>query len=326
MASVGKQPDWREKPNQDQSRTVMGNSKNFWIWSPEEGFDLTHPPTPDSDPVPGRLTLPCALTPIVLDPAKTALLIIDFSNYDMHPALGNANPVLLDAERTVLKYAVPAARHSGMQIIWVTTGYSEEDLRDMDPAVLRTFNWQPVTEDPNWAHLLPPGQGFSDGGEFRNQKGIGDAIGEVTLEDGTKMEGGRILMQGAWNSWLHDPLADSYQEGKHATTRPDVHFYKNRSSGLCDKMTALTDFLGRHNLRTLLFTGINTDQCVMGTLQDAYLQGFDTIMLKDGCATDSPAYAQSSCEFNCLKSWGFLSTCQQLAEAVSGTVQEGSST
>ena len=315
MASVGKQPDWREKPSDDQSPTVIGNSKNFWIWSRDEGFDLTHPPTPDSEPVQPRLKLQCSLTPVVIDPVKTALLIIDFVNYDMHIALGNNNQAYLDAERTVLDQAIPAARQSGMQVIWVTTGYSDEDLLEMDPAVFRTFNWQPVIEDPDWQNL-PPGDGYSDKGEFRNQKGIGEPIGEVQLEDGTKVDGGRILMRGTWNSWLHDPLSDSYEVGKSAK-RPDVHFFKNRSSGMCGKMTALTEYLDQENLRTLLFTGINTDQCVMGTLQDAYLKGFDTIMLKDGCATDSPAYAQPSCEFNSLKSWGFLSTCKNLAEAVS---------
>jgi len=59
-------------------------------------------------------------------------------------------------------------------------------------------------------------------------------------------------------------------------------------------MTTVTDFIEKNNLRTLLFTALNTDQCVMGTLQDVYLKGFDTILLKDGSATDSPEYAQLS--------------------------------
>jgi nicotinamidase-related amidase len=47
-------------------------------------------------------------------------------------------------------------------------------------------------------------------------------------------------------------------------------------------MKDVTNFLDEHNLRTLLFTGINIDQCVMGTLHDASLKGFDTILLKPG--------------------------------------------
>ncbi len=81
-------------------------------------------------------------------------------------------------------------------------------------------------------------------------------------------------------------------------------------------MTDCTDYIRKENIRTLLFTGLNTDQCVMGTLQEAYSKGFDTILLKDGCGTNSPEYAQLSAEYNCLRSWGFLSSCKDLAEAI----------
>jgi nicotinamidase-related amidase len=311
--STGKQPDWRKKPRKDQSPTIIGNSKNFWKWSKEEGFDLTHPPTPDSEPVQPRLTLQCAMTPVAIDPAKTALLIIDLQNYDLHEALGNDNSEFYRAEKTILKYAIPAARKSGIQIIWVTTGYSDQDLEEMDPGVFKTFNFEPVKTSDDW-QKLPPGEGWSNKGMYRNQKGVGDEIGEVTDKNGKVIDGGKILVKGSWNSWLHDPLSDAYYEGQGAVL-PDVHFYKNRSSGMCDRMKDVTNFLNEHELRTLLFTGINIDQCVMGTLQDAYLKGFDTILLKDGCATDSPSYAQWSVEHNCLISWGFLSSCRDLAVA-----------
>lgn len=62
---------------------------------------------------------------------------------------------------------------------------------------------------------------------------------------------------------------------------------------------------------------VNIDQCVMGTLQDALSAGFDTILLKDACATDSLNYAQQSATFNCCMNLGFLSTCKALAEAAS---------
>jgi nicotinamidase-related amidase len=155
----------------------------------------------------------------------------------------------------------------------------------------------------------------------RNQKGIGDGIGEITDKNGKVIDAGRILVKGSWNIGLHGPLSDAYDEGKTATP-PDVHFYKNRSSGMCDRMTDVSNFLSEHNLRTLLFTGINIDQCVMGTLHDAYLKGFDTILLKVGCATDSPSYAQWSVEHNCLISWVFLSSCRDLAVAAGLEVVE----
>ncbi|KAI1123664.1 isochorismatase family protein [Nemania abortiva] len=316
MGSVGKQPDWRTEPREDQSPRILGNpDKNFWIWSKENGYDLTHPPKPDSEPIEPRLRLQCSLTPVIIDPAKTALLIIDLQNYDLHKALGNNNQNFYHAEKTILESAIPAARKAGIQIIYLTTGYSDDDLLEMDPAVFRTFDFNPDEEDPNWENLRP-GEGFSDKGEYRNKKGIGEEIGEVELNKHTKVNAGRVLIRGSWNSQLHDPLAKSY-EASQATQKPDVHFYKNRSSGMCTRMTDLTEYLEEHKLKTLLFTGINIDQCVMGTLQDAYLKGYDTIMLKDGCATDSPAYANKSVEFNCLRCWGFLSTCKNFSEAVS---------
>ncbi len=308
--STGNQPDWRTKPHHDQSPTVIGNSKNVWKWSKEDGFDLTHPPTPNSDPVDSHLRLQYATTPVIIEPVKTALLIIDLQNYDLHEALGNDNPEFSRAEAVVLKFAIPAARERDIQIIWITTGYSDEDLEEMDSDIFKTFNFQPVVS-PDW-QKRPPGAGWNTKGMYRNAKGVGDEIGEVTDKNGKVIDAGRMLVKGSWNSWLHDPLSDAYDEGQMASP-PDVHFYTNRSSGMWDTMMDVTTIVHEHNLRTLLFTGINIDQCDMGTLQDAYLKGFDTILLGDCCATDSPSYAQWSVEHNCMVSWGFLSSCKDLA-------------
>lgn len=127
----------------------------------------------------------------------------------------------------------------------------------------------------------------------------------VTLDDSTTVDAGRVLMRNSWNAALHGPLAHAFEEGQ-KTGRPDVLFHKNRNSGMCD---GLVDFLTREGIRTLLFAGVNTDQCVMATLQDFHAKGFDTIMLRDGCATDSPEYAQQSTLYNCCRNWGFLSSC-----------------
>ena len=67
---------------------------------------------------------------------------------------------------------------------------------------------------------------------------------------------------------------------------------------------------------------MNTDQCVLSTAFDAQMQGFDTIMLSDGCVTHSPAFAQQGCEWQFVRVWGFLSSCVELGEAVEGFVRE----
>jgi nicotinamidase-related amidase len=71
-------------------------------------------------------------------------------------------------------------------------------------------------------------------------------------------------------------------------------------SGMVSSLTS-TNYLKREGIHTLLFFGVNMDQCVGATLQDANAQGFDTIMLKDGCGTDSLPYAKASYEFNCAR-------------------------
>lgn len=298
----------------EQAASVLGSPKgNFWLWNDRDGFDLTHPPSPSSDRVQPRLKLQCSLTPITLDPAKTALFIIDMQNYNMSSDLGNSVQAYKDAESALLENAIPAARKAAIQVIWLTWGLTEEDLSNMDPGVLRTFGWHSVPRADPPPNPRPGQKGRNDG-ERRNEKGLGDDLG-VVLSKGEKIEGGRVLMRNTWNAQLHGSLANAYEKGQKASP-PDVRFHKNRNSGMCDTMKECTEFLIHNGIKTLLFTGINTDQCVMGTLQDANLKGFDCVLLKDGCGTNSPEFAQLSAEYNCLRSWGFLSTCKDLRDAV----------
>jgi hypothetical protein len=82
-------PAFRTNLRDDQGKAVMGNTDNFWIWTKESGFDLTHPLTPESKPVEPRIKMKFEMTPITIDPTKTALLIIDYQNYNISRALGN---------------------------------------------------------------------------------------------------------------------------------------------------------------------------------------------------------------------------------------------
>ena len=67
-------------------------------------------------------------------------------------------------------------------------------------------------------------------------------------------------------------------------------------------MTLCADSIEKNSLRTFLFTGLNNEQCVMGTRQDAYLKSLNSILLKDSSATNSPEYARLNAEYNCLRS------------------------
>jgi nicotinamidase-related amidase len=301
------------------SRTIVGNANSFGIWSPHEGWDLTHPDTPDSPPVQPRIHLQCEISNVAVDPVKTALLIIDMQNMLLSSAY-SPPPALRAAEQSLLDYAIPAARKLGFQIVWLNWGLTEEELGNITPAEIRTFVFRANSARPDYGLSLRNGdktdpENFLDCGEY-SQLGSapGADLGKIRLDDGTEVEAGRKMMRGSWNASLHKPLHESYTEGQKAK-RPDIWIHKNKNSGLWNPTSDCTQYLERAGIRTLLFAGINTDQCVVGTLQDAHARGYDTIMLKDACATDIPDYSQEAGEYNMCRNWGFLSSCKGLARA-----------
>jgi nicotinamidase-related amidase len=308
------------------SRIVrVGSANNFWLWSSDFGWDLTHPATPDAPPHPTqrRLPLMCEVSNVIIDPQKSALVIVDMQNYSMSKALGGDDvPAVLRAQDMLLHYAIPAARKANIQIIWLNWGLSNEDLESMIPGAMRVFGWTARCDAPDYGLFTRPGgrgQAPMQCGEVPDPRGLGSDLGEVQLSDGVTVNAGRALMKGTWNAELHGPLLSAFREGQGAS-RPDVLVHKNRNSGLWDSSCECSQYLSKAGIRTLLFAGMNTDQCVMGTLTDAQSRGFDTIMLRDACATNSPEYAQRSAEYNCVRAWGFLSSCKALAEAVGAGV------
>ena len=111
-------------------------------------------------------------------------------------------------------------------------------------------------------------------------KGLGSEIGPVKIEDGRVVDAGRLLMRDTWNAALPPALDTAYKEGRSMKEKPDVWIHKNRMSGLWSS-TPCTEYLEREGIKTLLFAGVNTDQCVAGTLQDAFSKGWDCILVKD---------------------------------------------
>lgn len=76
----------------------------------------------------------------------------------------------------------------------------------------------------------------------------------------------------------------------------------DRLSGLWHDDTPLSQHLKSKGITSLLFTGVNTDQCVFGTLLDAFHRGYDTLLVSDLCCTPTPSYTtemvvySASCE------------------------------
>jgi nicotinamidase-related amidase len=99
---------------------------------------------------------------------------------------------------------------------------------------------------------------------------------------------------------------------------PDIKLNKNLVSGIYGSSTELVKFLRdkKSGIKTLIFIGVNTDQCVYATIQDTNLKGCATVLLKNGCGTISPQYASKMSSQNCGCSWGVVSSREQLAYGV----------
>ncbi|KAJ3719995.1 Isochorismatase hydrolase [Lentinula raphanica] len=123
---------------------------------------------------------------------------------------------------------------------------------------------------------------------------------------------GRLLMRGEKNSELYGPLQGLYEDGKDKGT--DFWIHKNRISGLWDQ-TLLDNFLKENGLKTLFFAGVNADQCVLGTLVDAYFKGYDCILLEDATATTSPEGALESVIYNAGNSYGFVTSTDNVMDS-----------
>jgi ureidoacrylate peracid hydrolase len=94
----------------------------------------------------------------------------------------------------------------------------------------------------------------------------------------------------------------------------DLHVAKYRMSGFWD--TPLDSILRNLDVRTVLFAGVNIDQCVMATLQDANFLGYDCILIEDACATTSPDYCTAATLYNVRQCFGFVTQSAALMAAL----------
>lgn len=112
---------------------VIGNPKaNFWLHHTEFGFDLTHPPSPDAPPIYPRIPLQTSTARISIDPAKTALVVIDMQNFFLSPNLGRPQDSKgIKAAQRLAEHAIPACRKAGIQIVWLNWGLTRDEVENM---------------------------------------------------------------------------------------------------------------------------------------------------------------------------------------------------
>lgn len=130
----------------------------------------------------------------------------------------------------------------------------------------------------------------------------GQGVGLGTPLPGT---GAPVLEKGSWSAAVVSEL----------TIAPnDIQIDKYRMSGFWD--TPLDSVLRNLGVTSLLFAGVNADQCVMCTLQDANFLGYDCVLLQDCAATTSPPFCMDATLYNVRQCFGFVAKSIDLTMAL----------
>jgi nicotinamidase-related amidase len=131
-----------------------------------------------------------------------------------------------------------------------------------------------------------------------NPDGTGNGLGDPVREGGSP-----TLEAGSWSAAIVDELKPE---------AGDFAVDKYRMSGFWD--TPLDSVLRNLGVSTLLFAGVNVDQCVLATLTDAACAGYDVILIEDCSATTSPGYCLDATVYNVAQCFGFVTTAPELME------------
>jgi nicotinamidase-related amidase len=133
-----------------------------------------------------------------------------------------------------------------------------------------------------------------------NPTGEGVGLGSPLPKNGAP-----VLTVGSWAAAVVDELEQKPE---------DIRVDKYRMSGFWD--TPLDSILRNLGRTTLLLSGVNADQCVMATLQDANFLGYDCILVKDCTATTSPDYCWQATLYNVKQCFGFVTESHAIFDAV----------
>jgi ureidoacrylate peracid hydrolase len=183
--------------------------------------------------------------PFVLDPTRTAVLVVDMQN-DFGSEGGMFHRAGIDISairRTIAPTAavLGAARSIGMKVVYLKMGF-RPDLSDLGG-----------TDSPNRARHLFLGVG----------QGVTTPVGGAS----------RILIRDTWNTDVIPELA---------ARAGDVVVYKHRFSGFYE--TNLDALLKTAGVDQIVVTGCTTSVCVESTIRDAMYRDYSCLLLSDCCA------------------------------------------
>ena len=228
--------------------------------------------------------------PITIDPAKTAVLVVDMQN-DFGAEGGMFHRAGIDISpirRAVAPTAavLRAARRVGIKVIYLKMEH-REDLSDAG-----------AEDAPHRIKHLPL------------------AVGEpVPTPDGE----GRILIRDTWNTRIVDELAP--EQG-------DIVVSKHRYSGFYQ--TDLDAILKTLGVTYLIVTGCTTSVCVESTVRDAMYRDYTCILLEDCTAEPvGQGLPRSNHEASLLvirTLFGWISTSAELEQAFADSALPAHST
>ena len=222
------------------------------------------------------ILLPTATKTLRLDVAKAALIVVDMQNDFCHP----------DGWLSHIGVDISSARAPIAPLQALLPKLREAKV----PAIW--LNWG---NRPDLLNISAATQ------HVYNPTGTGVGLGDPLPKNGSP-----VLEANSWAAAVVDELQPFAPE--------DIHIHKYRMSGFWD--TPLDSILRNLGRTTLFFAGVNADQCVMVTLQDANFLGYDCLLLKDCTATTSPGFCLEATFYNVNQCFGFLTSSTELISAL----------
>src|SRR5205809_1759798 len=195
-----------------------------------------------AEPKNEMVTLNAKPEPIAINPARTAVIVVDMENDFVAKGgmFDRAGADISGAQKAIPPTAkvLAAARQSGLKVIYLKMGY-RPDLSDLGSAdsVNRT------------RHL---------------KFGVGQ---KIQAPDGRES---RILIRDTWNTDIVPELKPQAD---------DLVVYKHRFSGFYQ--TDLDAILKQLGVKYLIITGCTTSICVESTIRDAFFRDYSCVLLAD---------------------------------------------
>jgi ureidoacrylate peracid hydrolase len=232
------------------------------------------------------LTLDAKPEPIAIDPAKTAVIVVDMQN-DFGSVGGMFDRAGIDIsgiQRAVGPTArvLAAARRMGIKIVYLKMGY-RPDLSDLGAPDAKN----------RMLHL--------------QRLGVGETI---EAPDGKEY---RVLIRDTWGTDIVTELKPQAE---------DIVMYKHRFSGFYQ--TDLDLVLKKAGIKHLVVTGCTTSVCVESTIRDAFFRDYLCVLLTDctnePIAHDAPRSNHDATLLLMELMFGWVSTSEQLVSATVAVV------